>query len=145
MTWSIYNLFEFFNNLYTAIGGAQSDVESLIGQIISTMNPPDPTSGGTPAWEYALDALTFGLSLYAEGSVATKALIRLFPQTSSLVTKLYPSGDVSGDVTQWANVAAAVGQFCQTWANEYVVENPFLCGTFANPSTHLYKCRQCST
>lgn len=88
-----------------------------------------PTPSGTPAWEYVFDvsrlkccqpfasglllittqALTFGLSLYSEGSVLTKALLRSLPQSSSLLTKVFPEGQVEGTVTEWADVAGMRG------------------------------------
>ncbi|KAK4505146.1 hypothetical protein PRZ48_003109 [Zasmidium cellare] len=118
VTWTVYNTYTLFQNLYTSINDAQSNVESQVGSIITTLDPPDPASGSTPAWEYILDALTFGLSLYSEGTILVKAAIRSLPQSSSLITKVYPEGDVSGDVTSWAQVAGTVGQFCQTWAKD---------------------------
>ncbi|KAK4504603.1 hypothetical protein PRZ48_005519 [Zasmidium cellare] len=116
VTWSIYNTFDFFVNLNSGITGAEEEVSDAVGKVVTALDPPNP-SGSTPGWEYVLDALTFGFSLYSEGTVALKAALRAIPQSSTLIGKVYPQGDVSGTVTEWANVAGEVGQFCQTWAN----------------------------
>lgn len=113
VTWSIWNTQGFFLDLYNAIGDASSPAQGNIGKIVTTLDPP---SHGTPTWEYVFEALSFGLSLYAEGSVITKAFLRSVPQTSTLLHGLlFPPGDISGDVTAWADVAAQVGQFITTW------------------------------
>lgn len=46
------------------------------------------------AREYILDGLVFATSLWAEGSELTKALVRTIPQTATLITKVYPQGQV---------------------------------------------------
>lgn len=45
-----------------------------------------------------------------------KAFLRSMPQTSTtLHSVMFPSGDVSGDVTAWADVADELGKFTTKW------------------------------
>ncbi len=55
-------------------------------------------------------ALTFGLSLYAEGIPLEKALWRILPQSLTVAQKLYPSGTVEGQWDTWKEVQNNVGK-----------------------------------
>ena len=57
-----------------------------------------------------LDALTFGLSLYAEGSILTKAFLQSLPEIGSLVGKLFPSGTVDDEYQDWSVVIQNLGK-----------------------------------
>ncbi|KAK4504289.1 hypothetical protein PRZ48_005205 [Zasmidium cellare] len=113
ITWAIWNTQGLFLDLYNAVGDAASTLESNIGAIVTELDPPDTS---TNPLEYVFDALTFGLSLYSEGSVIAKALLRSAPQSSTLANKLlFPAGSSAGEITSWAEVAQDVGNFAATW------------------------------
>jgi hypothetical protein len=53
---------------------------------------------------------------YSEGSVLVKAFLRSIPQTSTVLHNvMFPAGDVSGDVTAWADVADELSKFTTKW------------------------------
>lgn len=111
--WAIWNTQGLFLDLYNAIGQSSSTLSGNIGAIVLAMDPP---SEGTSPWEYVFDALTFGLSLYSEGSILIKALLRSAPQSSTLFDKLlFPPGDINGDIEAWADVAKQVSDFSVVW------------------------------
>ncbi|CAI7597598.1 unnamed protein product [Penicillium pancosmium] len=113
VTWCIWNTQGFFLDMYNAVGNAAQPVSDAIGSIVTTLDPPDDS---TSPWEYVFMALTFGLSLYSEGSVLVKAFLRSAPQTSTVLHNvMFPAGDVSGDVTAWADVADELGKFTTKW------------------------------
>ncbi|KAF2236690.1 hypothetical protein EV356DRAFT_565497 [Viridothelium virens] len=116
VTWVIWNTQGFFLDLYNAIGGADQTVQDGLSSIVTLLDPPQETGAPKPL-EYVLDALTFGLSLYSEGSVLTKALLRSAPQTSSLIGKLFPSGTVDGEFSDWSQVSGDVGKVTDAWKN----------------------------
>ena len=93
--------------MYTAIGNAEGSSQAGLAAIIKLLDPPQQQN---IALGYVLDALSFGLSLYSEGSILVKALIRSAPQTSSLLGKLYPSGTVDGEYQDWADVSNDLGK-----------------------------------
>ena len=78
VSWALWNTQGFFLDLYNSIGDSSNTLSDNIGAIILAMDPPDD---GDSKWEYVLDALTFGLSLYSEGSILVKALLRSAPQS----------------------------------------------------------------
>ena len=114
VSWVIWNTQGFFLDLYNGIGGADQTVQDGLSSIVTLLDPPQET-GPPKALEYVLDALTFGLSLYSEGSILTKALLRSAPQTASLVGKLFPSGTVDGEFQDWSEVSGDVGKVTDAW------------------------------
>ncbi|KAK5162796.1 uncharacterized protein LTR77_011168 [Saxophila tyrrhenica] len=116
VTWSIYNVNQWFTNLNSAITAAGSEVEGITGKVETSFNEPEVPS--TPAWEYVLDGLVFATSLWAEGSEIEKALVRVIPQTFALTTKVYPQGEVEGVVEQWSDIEGAISEFIRSWADD---------------------------
>lgn len=97
----------FFLDMYTAIGDADQSCANGLAAIIALLDPP---TSQYVVLNNILDALTFGLSLYAEGSILMKALLRSAPQTAGLLGKLFPSGTVDGQYQDWTVVLQKLGQ-----------------------------------
>ena len=97
----------FFLDLYTAIGDAEESAQSSLGAVIALLDPPQQQN---IILNDVLDALTFGLSLYSEGSVLVKALLRSAPQTAGLLGKLFPSGTVDGQYQDWTAMSKDLGK-----------------------------------
>ena len=93
--------------MYTAIGDADQTCANGLASIIALLDPP---TSENIVLDDILDALTFGLSLYAEGSVLMKALLRSAPQTAGLLGKLFPSGTVDGQYQDWTVISQKLGQ-----------------------------------
>ncbi|KAI9696925.1 MAG: hypothetical protein M1820_008000 [Bogoriella megaspora] len=125
VSWNIWNTQGFFLDLYNGIGGADQTVQDGLSAIVTLLDPPQET-GPPKALEYVLDALSFGLSLYSEGSILTKALLRSAPQTSTLVGKLFPSGTVDDEFQDWSEVSADVGKVTSAWKNSVAEGLPLL-------------------
>ncbi|CAL5869091.1 uncharacterized protein PFLUO_LOCUS3319 [Penicillium psychrofluorescens] len=140
VSWCIWNTQGAFLDLYNAVGDASSPVSDAVGNIVTTLDPP---SDSTSPWEYIFDALTFGLSLYSEGTVLFKALLRSLPQTSTLLDKVvFPPGDVDGDVDVWADVAGELGKFISSWQSSIgkavpIVQNNITAFITLNQNTPL--------
>ena len=107
VAWNLWNTAGFFLDMWTAIGAAEGSSQSGLGAIISQLDPPKTQN---VVLNDILDALTFGLSLYAEGSVLMKALLRSAPQTAGLMGKLFPVGTVDGEYQDWTVVTQNVGK-----------------------------------
>lgn len=97
----------FFLDLYNAIGTAEGSASAGISAIVALLDPP---TNQNIVLNDVLDALTFGLALYAEGSILVKALLRSMPQTAGLLGKLFPSGTVDGEYQDWAKVSSDLGK-----------------------------------
>lgn len=96
-------------NLYQALFNGGGAVQGALGNITSILTPS--VEDDTSALGFLFDALTFGLSLYAEGSVLTKALIRVAPQSTSLGSKLLPSSSSTGVFDSWTEASGEVGKY----------------------------------
>ena len=97
----------FFLDLYNAIGTAEGSASAGLSAIVTLLDPPKQQN---VVLNDVLDALSFGLSLYAEGSILVKALLRSAPQTTSLLGKLFPSGTVDGEYQDWSLVSQNLGK-----------------------------------
>ena len=97
----------FFLDMYTAIGDATQSCANGLAAIIALLDPP---TSENVVLDDILDAITFGLSLYAEGSILMKALLRSAPQTAGLLGKLFPSGTVDGEYQDWTVISQKLGQ-----------------------------------
>ncbi|CAD6593696.1 MAG: hypothetical protein ASARMPREDX12_007471 [Alectoria sarmentosa] len=107
VAWNIWNTNGLFLDLYNAIGTAEGSASSGLSAIVTLLDPPTTQN---IVLDDVLDALSFGLSLYAEGSILVKALIRAAPQTTGLLGKLFPSGTVDGEYQDWSVVAQNLGK-----------------------------------
>ena len=107
VAWNLWNTAGFFLDMWTAIGAAEESSQAGLGSIVALLDPPKKQN---VALDYVLDALTFGFSLYAEGSLIMKALLRSTSQSSGLGDKMFPSGTVDGEYQDWSVVAANVGK-----------------------------------
>ena len=107
VAWNLWNTAGFFLDMWTAIGAAAASSQAGLGAIIAQLDPPTKEN---ILLNDILDALTFGLSLYSEGSILTKALLRSAPQTAGLVGKLFPTGTVDGQYQDWTVVSQNVGK-----------------------------------
>ena len=107
VAWNLWNTAGFFLDMWTAINAAQGSSQAGLAQIVNLL---DPAKDQHVIMSYVLDALTFGLSLYAEGSLIVKAFLRSVPQTNGLTGKLFASGTVNGEYQDWSLVAANVGK-----------------------------------
>ena len=106
VAWNLWNTNGFFLDLWTAMGAAESSSQAGIGSIISLLDPPSDKT----KMEYVLDALSFGLSLYAEGSIFMKALLRSAPQGYGLGNKIFQRGTVDGEYQDWSVISANLGR-----------------------------------
>jgi len=97
----------FFLDLYNAIGTAEGSASAGLSAIVTLLDPPKDQN---VVLNDVLDALTFGLSLYSEGSILVKALLSSAPQTASLLGKLFPSGTVDGEYQDWSVVSQNLGK-----------------------------------
>ena len=97
----------FFLDMFTAIGDADQSCANGLAAIVALLDPPTTQN---VVLDDILDALTFGLSLYAEGSILVKALLRSAPQTTGLLGKLFPSGTVDGEYQDWTVISQKLGQ-----------------------------------
>ena len=107
VAWNLWNTAGFFLDMYTAIGVAEGSSQAGLAAIIAQLDPP---KNENVVLNDILDALTFGLSLYAEGSILVKALLRSAPQTTGLLGKLFPTGTVDGQYQDWTVVSQNVGK-----------------------------------
>ena len=107
VSWNLWNTAGFFLDMWTAIGAAEGSSQSGLGAIIAQLDPP---TNQNVILNDILDALTFGLSLYAEGSILMKALLRSAPQTAGLMGKLFPVGTVNGQYQDWTVISQNVGK-----------------------------------
>lgn len=94
-------------DLYNAIGTAEGSASAGLSAIVTLLDPPQKQN---IILNDVLDALSFGLSLYAEGSILVKALLRSAPQTAGLLGKLFPSGTVDGEYQDWSVVSQNLGK-----------------------------------
>ena len=125
VAWNLWNTAGFFLDMWTAIGAAEASSQAGIGQIVALLDPPKKEN---VALDYVFEALSFGLSLYAEGSLIVKALIRSTAQTSGLGNRIFPAGTVDGEYQDWSLVAANVGKCTDAFRNSVaqglpVIEN----------------------
>ena len=107
VAWYLWNTAGFFLDMWTAIGAAEASSQAGLGQIVALLDPPKKEN---VALDYVFDALSFGFSLYAEGSLIMKALLRSTSQSSGLGGKMFPSGTVDGEYQDWSVVAANIGK-----------------------------------
>lgn len=107
VAWNLWNTAGFFLDMWTAIGAAEASSQAGLAAIIAQLDPPKKEN---VVLNDVLYALTFGLSLYSEGSLIMKALLRSAPQTSTLLGKLYPKGTVDGQYQDWTEVSKNVGK-----------------------------------
>lgn len=109
--------------MYTAIGNGEGSAQAGLSAIVALLDPPKKEN---VVLNDILDALTFGLSLYSEGSILVKALLRSAPQTSSLMGKLFPSGTVDGEYQDWTAVAANLGKCTDSFRDSVAAGLPLL-------------------
>jgi len=112
VAWIIYNSNGFFLDIYGAVGAAQGSVAASLPATVDLFNP---VKHANVALQDVLLALTFGLSLYSEGSNVMKAVLRSGPQSTALVQKLYPEGTVDGQYQTWDDVSKNVGKATDAW------------------------------
>lgn len=93
VSFAIWNAHKFFIDLWEQIPDSASSAQAQVGQLVETLAPKDETN----PWKYILFAMSFALSLYAEGSASTKAGLRVPGQTSTLLNNIFfpPSTQVS--------------------------------------------------
>ena len=123
VAWNLWNTAGFFLDMWIAIGAAEASCQGSLASIVNLLDPPKDQ---TKTFDYILDALTFGMGLYAEGSVLLKALIRSIPQTSGLTGKLFPKGTVDGEYQDWSVVAANIGRFTDAFRKSVADNLPLI-------------------
>ena len=107
VAWNIWNTNGFFLDLYDSIGVAQGSTSAGLGELVALL---DPVVKKDEQLNDVLMALTFGLSLYSEGTDLVKALLRSLPQTSGLTQKFLPTGTVDGQYQTWSLVSQNMGK-----------------------------------
>lgn len=109
--------------MYNAIGNGEAKASGDIGKLAEDLNPPKKTN---VALNDLLIAATFALSLYSEGTVLMKALIRTAPQTTGMLGKLFPTGELDQTVETWADAASQLGTVTQAFQNSVAAGLPIL-------------------
>ena len=109
--------------MYNAIGNGEAKASGDIGKLAEDLNPPKKTN---VALDDLLIAATFALSLYSEGTVLMKALIRTAPQTTGMLGKLFPTGELDQTVETWADAASQLGTVTQAFQNSVAAGLPIL-------------------
>ena len=122
IAWNLWNTAGFFLDMWTAIGAAEASCQAGIAQVVSLLDPPQEKT----KMEYVLDVLSFGLSLYAEGSVIMKALLRSAPQGYGLGGKIFQRGTVNGEYQDWTLIAANIGKCTDTFRATVAEELPLI-------------------
>jgi hypothetical protein len=103
VTWVIYNTQGFFLDMYLAIQGSDQVVHDGLAAVVTLLNPPE-SQKQAEAVDLVLAIIGFGTSLYAEGSIVTKALLRTLPQTAALLPKIMPAGTVDASWQTWSEL-----------------------------------------
>ena len=122
VAWNLYNTAGFFLDMWTAMGAAEASSQASLASIISLLDPPAQKTKMT----YVLDALSFGMSLYAEGSIFMKALLRSAPQGYGLGGKIFERGTVNGEYQDWAMIAANIGKCTDVFRATVAEELPLI-------------------
>ena len=142
ITYAIWNSNRFFENLWDAIGSASGSVGLQVGKLVDQLSPSAKNLDG----KYFMMAIAFALSLYAEGRAATKALLRVPGQTTTvLIALLYPAGtgEINGQIEAWVNLESDLGSLADEWQHKVVDANFGLfdeLGTFLTWCNHDFFC-----
>ncbi|KAG8532578.1 uncharacterized protein KY384_002455 [Bacidia gigantensis] len=123
VAWNIYQTNGFFTDMWTAIGSGEQSAQAALGQTIALLKPPEKTN---VLLNDILMALTFALALYAEGTIAMKALIRTAPGSATLFGKIFPEGVIDKQVATWQDVADSLGTVTKAWQDSMAEGLPIL-------------------
>lgn len=122
VAWNIWNTNGFFLDMWTAIGAAEASTQAGLASIVALFDPPKQN---TP-FDVAINVLLLGFSLYSEGSIITKAFLRLVAQSNSLQDKLFPSGTVDGQYQDWSVIAGNVGKYTDSFRELIAQQLPLI-------------------
>lgn len=124
---SLLNVFRningFFLDIFSAIGAAEGSASAGVSQIVTLL---DPIVHPSEVLQDILMALSFGLSLFAEGSNLVKALIRSMPQSTTLTGKLFPAGTIEGEFQDWSLVEQNLGQVTDAYRKSVAETLPII-------------------
>ena len=109
--------------MYQAISDGEQPAQAALGEMIAELDPPQKEN---VALDDVLMAFSFALSLYSEGSILVKALIRTAPQTTGLLGKLFPSGTIDQQVATWQEVSDSLGTVTKAYQSSVAEGLPLL-------------------